>query len=137
MDFRDFIAPLTLVISIFLGSRFKWNVLSVYGKDNRKIYILKMAILISCSFVGGIVFAELKNTPFNMALFLMFLGLGSSILYTSMMRRMEDIIHLSTTYKILLFVVCPVLGSDIRFVDLALNIAIVLLMFIPPKKERE
>lgn len=29
MDFRDFITPLTLVISIFLGGRFKWNVLSV------------------------------------------------------------------------------------------------------------
>lgn len=137
MDFRDFIAPLTLVISIFLGSRFKWSVLSVYGKDNRKIYIIKIISFLLCSLIAGAIFGQLPNTAFNTVLFFAFLGLANSILYISMMRRAEDIIHLSTTYKVLLFIVCPVLGSGIGFVDLALKIAIVLLMFIPPKKEKE
>lgn len=136
MDFYDFIAPSTLMISIFLGSRFKWNVLSVYGRDNRKIYIIKIIGFILCSSMAGIIFGHLANTTLNAVLFFVFLGLANSILYISMMRRTEDITHLSTTYKVLLFIVCPVLGSDIRFVDLALNIAIVLLMFIPPKKEK-
>lgn len=137
MDFRVVIIPLTLVVSIALGSWQNWNILSIYGKDNRKVYSIKIVILFLGAVLFGIGIAAQNVTNFNLELFYAIAGLWTAVLYTSVLRRVGDITHLSTRYKVLLCIVCPVLGSNIRFVDLALNIAIVLLMFIPPKKEKE
>ena len=79
MDFRVVIIPLTLVVSIALGSWQNWNILSIYGKDNRKVYSIKIVILFLGAVLFGIGIAAQNVTNFNLELFYAIAGLWTAV----------------------------------------------------------
>lgn len=135
MMINDMLVPGILILSILLGSWKKWNILSVYGRDNRKVYIAKMMCVLVVLVIYPFIAAEYDPIQPGSLFFWGGAGIISAIIYVSTMRRAEDIIHFSLAQKIILFIIVPIFGSYIEVIDLLLDVVIVLLMVWPGRKD--
>lgn len=135
MRIEDFLTPGTLIVSILLGTWMNWGVLSIYGRDSRKVYVKKLGALLLCLILYTYL-APLQNIVNLGGLFFFFvMGLVAAFLYISIMRRAEDIIHFSLAQKIILFIIVPIFGSYIEIINVITYLAVPALMIWPGRKD--
>ena len=70
MELSLVIAPITFLLAISLGTWRKWRLLSIYGRDNRKEYIIKIIGVGIIMVAYPMIAAEYDvRSPFNNLIF--------------------------------------------------------------------
>lgn len=136
MELSLVIAPITFLVAISLGTWRKWRLLSIYGRDNRKEYIMKIIGVGIIMVAYPMIAAEYDvRSPFDNLIFWWGVGFFSAVIYISMIRRAEDIIHFSLAQKIILFIIVPIFGSYIEIINVITYLAVPALMIWPGRKD--